>query len=131
MARKLIDGKAEWVAETDLLGADGDKDARYQIRCIDVDNYRRIVDSNTTKVLNRQLHRKEDHTDQKGVSDDALEYCLVAWEGIMDGDDPAPCVFEQKKKLPGPVITAIVEYATMGNGGRTADERRASFRATD
>lgn len=131
MARVLIDeSKPQWVEESDLI-ADGDKDVRYQVRPISVERWRALRKSNTSMVPNKYTHRKDEKVDDPGLQDDALDYCLVAWEGIYDGGNAAPCSLEHKKKLPVHVIGTLVDYASGMGGGRTAEERQESFRTTD
>jgi hypothetical protein len=134
VARALIDeNRSEWVAEKELI-ADGDPDVSYQIRPISVKTYRRISEEKTTLVLNRRTHRKDSETDHTAVSDALLDFALVGWKGIESAPGvAAPCTVDAKLALPGILITAIVEYATQTGGahGRSPEERRESFRATE
>lgn len=132
MARALIDeSQPEWVSEKDLIGADGDADAKYLIRPIGVDRYREFEKRCTKMVINRDSRRREPEVDRVAMSDLVLDHVLIGWEGILDGRTPVACSgLEIKKKLPGLVIGAITEYATQGGAGRTAEERADSFRAT-
>ncbi len=134
MARSLIDeSKSDWVAEKDLI-ADGDPEVSYQIRPVGVETHRAFVKQFTSKVPNRRTHRTDDIVDFEAVSDAVYDYALIGWKGIEDGGKPAPCEgLAAKKRLPGVLISAIGEYAmqTGGAHGRSPEERRDSFRATD
>lgn len=132
MARALIDeSNPEWVSERDLIGPDGDADAKYLIRPIPVDRYRAFEKQCTRMVINRDARRREPEVDRVAMSDLVLNHVLLDWEGILDGKHPVPCSdLAVKKKLPGVVIAAITEHATQGGAGRTAEERAESFRAT-
>jgi hypothetical protein len=132
VARALIDeSKPEWVPEKDLI-ADGDPDVSYQIRPISVETHRSLVKQFTSKVPNRRTHRTDDVVDFEAVSDAVYDFALTAWKGIEADGKPVPCdSLATKKKLPGMLISAIGEYAmqTGGAHGRSAEEKRESFRA--
>ncbi len=132
MARALIDETtSEWVTELDLIGKDGDDEAKYLIRPISVDRYTEFQKRCTKRTPNRHSRAMEDVIDHEGLRDLVLDFVLTGWEGILDGRTPVPCdSLEKKKKLPGLVISAIAERATQGGAGRTAEERAASFRTT-
>lgn len=134
MARALIDeSNPEWVSEKDLI-ADGDPEVSYHIRPVSVETHRGLVKRFTSKVPNRRTHRPDEIVDFEAVSDAVYDYCLIGWKGIESGGKPVPCDgLEIKKKLPGVLITEIGNYAmqTGGAHGRSPEERRESFRATD
>lgn len=132
MARALInESTSEWVKETDLIGKDGDEEARYEIRPISVDRYTEFQKRCTSRVPNRSSRAMEDVVDHQKLRDLVLDFVLIGWEGILDGTTPAPCSdLAKKKMLPGVVISAIADHATQGGAGRTAEERAASFRPT-
>ncbi len=131
MARALIDeGTSEWVSEVDLIGKDGDEEARYQIRPISVDRYTEFQKRCTRRTPNRHSRAMEDVVDHEQLRDLVQDFVLIGWEGILDGTKPAPCSdIGKKKMLPGVVISAIAERATQGGAGRTAEARAESFRA--
>ncbi len=134
MARALIDeNDLTWVPEKDLW-PDGDPECSYKIRPISVETHRSIVKQHTSKVPNRRTHRADEIVDFEAVSDATFDFALVDWKGIEDKGKPVPCDgLATKKRLPGPLITAIGEYAmqTGGAHGRSPEERRESFRGTD
>jgi hypothetical protein len=132
MARALIDeSTSEWVAETDLIGKDGDEEAKYLIRPISIDRYTEFQKRCTKRAPNRHSRAMEDVIDHEALRDMVLDHVLIGWEGILDGTKPVPCSeLAKKKMLPGVVISAIAERATQGGAGRTAEARAESFRAT-
>jgi hypothetical protein len=130
VARALINENApEWVAETDLMGKDGDPDAKYLIKPIGVDRYTEFEKRCTKRTPNKHSRAMEDVVDRETLRDMVLDFVLIGWEGILDGTTPVPCEgVERKKKLPGIIIGMIVERATQGGGGKTAEQRAESFR---
>jgi hypothetical protein len=133
VARKLIDeSKPEWVVEKDIY-PEGDPDVQYLIRPVAQDTFRRLQEQHTTKVLNRRTHQRDVEVDGAALSDAVLDQALVDWKGIQDSSGKTvPCELAAKKQLPGLLIEAITAHAlqTGGAAGRTADERKESFRAT-
>lgn len=133
MARALIDeSKPEWVTERDLLGPEGDAEAKYLIKPIGVDRYREFEKRCTSMQVNKHSRAREPKVDHIALSDLVFDHALIGWEGIIGSNGkPIACAdLATKKGLPGIVIGAITEYASQGGAGKTADERAESFRAT-
>jgi hypothetical protein len=128
MARSLLQLDAVVaVKETELaLGMPADPDVTYYLRPITVAKGREISALHTTTEFNRVTHRKDRTTDEHATLDALLEYCLVKWDGIKNGSDPAPCDPEHIKMLPAEVQLALVSRAQQGQV--TPAEREASFR---
>lgn len=115
------------VREADLeLTIKADKDAVYWVRPITVTVYRELFKANTRKVINKQMHRKEDETDRQALSDAMLDYAIVKWEGIISRGQPVPCTLEHKLRLPAEVQAALVDLAQSGQ--QTPEARAESFR---
>jgi hypothetical protein len=131
VARQALDeSEPQWVDEADLVG-DADPEARYLIRSISIDRARAISKEHTREVLNRRTHQKDEKRNNDATNDAMLDYALVDWQGVEAKGAALPCDgLANKKRLPGFVIAAIVEYACAGAAPRTPEERAESFRAT-
>lgn len=128
MARSLLQLDAVFtIRETDLpLALEKDPDVVYHLRPITLEKGRAISQSHTSAEFNRNTHRKEFRTDEGALFAALLDYCLVKWEGVKNGADPAPCDLPHKLLLPAEVQAALVTRAQEGQV--TAAEREASFR---
>ena len=127
MARSLLHQDAVFpVMEKDLeLSMAVDSEAVYHLRVITTDIGREILKRHTRKKPNKHTHRMDDETDDEAAANEMLDYCIVRWEGITNGADPAPCDFTHKMLLPSEVQAALVHIA---QEGPTHEEKAASFR---
>lgn len=132
MARVLRpDGDTIQITETDLPELDQpDKDARYTLRVFTQEKYRELETANTTKVINKRTHQSEPKLDDRGFSDDLVDWAIADWSGIVDGTGaPLPCTREYKLRLDGFVRAAIIRRAGANEVAQTGEERKAeSFR---
>ena len=127
MARSLLHHDAVFpVTEQELeLSIPVDKDAVYHLRVITTETGREILKRHTYKKPNKHTHKMDDITDNEAASNDMLDYCIVRWDGVKNGADPAPCDLAHKLLLPVEVQVALVQIAQVGP---TQAEQVASFR---
>jgi hypothetical protein len=127
MARHLLQDEPFPVRETDLaLGIPADPDAVYWLRPMTRDASREMRKRNTKQVPNRRTHQLESKVSDEQLDDDILDYIIVKWEGVTNGNGgPAPCDLAHKVKLPLEVQGALLARAV--EGGEPPDST-ASFR---
>jgi hypothetical protein len=89
--------------------------------------HREIQRANTKKVANR-ARGMEDYTDWPKVVDDLVDYVIVAWAGVVDKGEPAPCDREHKLRLDAPTKDALLERAGLNEIVAAGEQRAASFR---
>ena len=130
MALKLLSDDATiTVRDADLADVpDGDPDVTYTIRPVTREVMKDIVKARTTRQVDPSSRRMVDVLDKAGSDEDALDYALVAWDGILFNGDPAPCDRAMKLKLDPFRVSAIMEIAIRTQ--RAEEDRAASFRAT-
>jgi hypothetical protein len=118
MARMLLDPTKTFpVREVDLdLGDafEADAEVTYHLRPLTIDKARTITKAHTGEKFNVKTRRAEPVVDDETLQDALVDYCLVNWEGIVDGDVPVPCTLGNKLKLPGPIQSAIIRRASAG-----------------
>jgi hypothetical protein len=130
MPRELFDDDARIVVkETDLDLPKPDPDVTYTIRCISEEKWRDMQKGRTTYVLNKQTGRREPNVDWNALSDDAVDYLLLEWEGITAKGKPVPCERGYKLRLDGVVKAQLFELARTNQ--TSAEDRAHSFRATE
>jgi hypothetical protein len=134
MAKTLKEAGAQFVVRDSELVQDGDKDTSYTLRTLTRDKHREIQKANTEKVINKRTHQREDRVDWSAVTDDLIDYVIVAWTGILIGGKPAPCDRAHKLLLDTPTVDAMLERAGLnevtgrGDEGDEGEARDASFR---
>lgn len=101
------------VAETDLGLPDGDPDTVYVLRPITTGAY--------AGFMKRQ-------TSMGKLVEDALDYCLVDWRGIVFNGAPVSCTRDMKLRLPFDVAKVIVDRAGLGKVQAAEADRQESFR---
>jgi hypothetical protein len=128
MARPLLTEDHQFdVQEKDLgVAPPIDDEAVYTLRPITVEYARRVYKTHTHQELNRRTHQKDDHVDTVAAVNDLLDYCLVAWAGVVDRGQPVACVLANKLRLPSNIQTALIELAQQGQV--TPEATSASFR---
>jgi len=127
MARALLDDSVFPVREEELnTGIPIDKDAVYYLRAIDSETARRLWKAHTKQIPNPRTHQREQVTDTPALQDALLDYCIVRWDGISNGQQPAACDLEHKRQLPILVQAALIDRAQAGQV--TPEEKAASFR---
>jgi hypothetical protein len=79
--------------------------------------YRRITERERNEIRERNSDGPE--FDSEGFTRDVLKLCVVGWEGILDGDQPAAFTIENVEALPttvlGPLVAAIYGEAPRKN----------------
>lgn len=130
MPRELFDDDARIVVrETDLEDVTRpDPDVTYTIRHITEEKWRELQKRHTTYVLNKQTGKRDPVVAWDALSDDAVDYLLCEWTGIVSKGQPVPCERAFKLKLDGTVKAAL--FATARTNQTSAEDRSASFRAT-
>lgn len=119
------------VRDAELQGvADACEDVSYRVRQLPQGVARDIGKRHTRQQANPSTHRMEERQDTNAILDDAVDYVIVAWSGVvLPSGQAADCSRENKLQgLDAARKRALVELAT---SNRTAAEVRAeSFRST-
>lgn len=127
MSIVLQDQSKTWeVKDSDLIDG-GDKDTSYTLRFITKEKYREVIRRHTRRVANKQ-RGMEERTEWEAVSDDLLDYALVAWKGVKAGAADAPCTADYKNMLDTRRQSAILEAAGWNQIEEAPAQRAASFR---
>jgi hypothetical protein len=130
MPLQLLSGETViTVLDRDLPGVAGPcEDVTYKVRQLPQAVAREIGKRHTRKVANPSTHRMEEQQDTDAILDDAIDYILVEWSGVVMPDGtPAPC--SRENKLQGLDATRKKQLAEIAASNRTAAEVRAeSFR---
>ncbi len=79
--------------------SDGDPETTYTVRQIPPEVNRDITKRSTSHPPNRRTGSRETVVDHFAVFDDLLDYALIAWSGILDRGEPAPCERAYKMRL--------------------------------
>ena len=130
MAVHLLDeNNTREIKDADLPIPDTDQKTVYTIRDITKAKYREFIKRHTKKVTSRQ-RGMVDETDFQKVSDDLLDYALVAWKGVTlpGSTDDAPCIWENKARLDSVRSAAILDAAGIGQVEEASEQKKASFR---
>jgi hypothetical protein len=127
MAVKLLrDDDNITIKDADLVEG-GDKDTSYTLRHLTPEKIDEIRERHTRKAN----YRRPAKTNEKLVDQDLLDYVLIAWTGIVDGDKPAPCEIEYKLRLDKIRRSELLRTAGMAevvDDEEDTETRAASFR---
>ena len=79
--------------------------------------YRRIPTGVQSRIIQRNTRKGK--TDWQAVTKEFLEYIIIGWDGVMDGDSPVQ--FDQSliASLPADVLNDILDLAKSNNPGDT------------
>lgn len=98
---------------------DPDTDTQYdsttfRLRRLGGQESRRLQDKHTKKTW--RSHQRHVEIDRDAFFDDALDHCIVSWEGVQDAQSGAelPCTRELKLRLP---VALHLEIARVCFGG--------------
>jgi hypothetical protein len=130
MAKQLTEAGAQFTVTDAQILQDGDKETVYTLRRLTREKHREIVKANTERVINKRTHQREERTDWAAVTDDLIDYVLVAWSGVLYQGQPAPCDREHKMLLDAPTSDGLLERAGLNEitAGANPEAREASFR---
>lgn len=85
------------VRDVDLDVPSPDPATSYTLRMLSPEKSKALADQHTRIEWNKKNHEKERVTDWMALSEDSIDYVLVAWEGVEDADGkPAACTREAK-----------------------------------
>lgn len=120
------------VKDSDLVGvSDPCEDVSYKVRQLPQPVAREIAKKHTKSRPNPQTHRMEERQDADGILDDAIDYILVDWAGVVMADG-ATAECSRTNKLSGLDATRKRALGEIAASNRSAGEGRAeSFRGTD
>lgn len=112
---------------------DADPEVVYTIRPLRPVDIQRLKAPYVAKRFDPRTHaqvEKELTPEQaESFALDMVDYVLVAWAGVLDGDIPAECNRDNKALLDPRRRAALIKVATLNQITR-AEDRAASFRAT-
>jgi len=129
-AERLVIADVDLPMHEPMIGA-VDPEATYTLRRLTSADHERLRQPYVKHTFNRQTHKREElplsKEDAEAFSNALIDYVLVEWAGVVDGDTPAPCDAAHKAKLDGPRKVALVRAAMMNEVDRET-ARRDSFR---
>lgn len=127
MALRLLNDDEQVTVLDSALIEGGDQDTSYTIRKLTPEKQREIVKRNTRPGNYR---RTGDTINWNAVQDDQLDYVLLAWSGVKDGERDAECSRANKLMLDGVRKLALIDRAGMAEVIAAEEARDASFRGT-
>lgn len=125
----LSDDTQIQVVDTELSGvSNGDPEVSYTVRKLDPETHRKIVKKHTRTEFVRGVGRVKE-TDTDALTDELLDYVLVAWVGVLLKGEPAPCTKDLKVRgLDWERKRALLEKAGANDIAREPERRAESFR---
>lgn len=137
MALTLTRPDALTIITDDLLArydeqiVDVDPDVTYSLRALRSSDVQRLRQPYITMRYDPKTHRQVENELQPDQAEalalDLIDHVLVAWTGVLDGADPAPCSRDYKAMLDPRRRAALVRIATTNTITR-AEDRATSFR---
>lgn len=104
------------------------EDVTYQVRQIPPPLARAMAKRHTKRRPNPQTHQMEEQVDVDALSEEAIDYVVVGWSGVVLPDGtPAPCTKDNKVSgLDAARKIALTNIA--GSNSGAAEARAESFR---
>lgn len=103
----------------------GDTDTTYTIRLITREARREIVRKHTPARFN---NGRRDEMNSEAISEDLVDYVLVAWTGILFDGQPADCSRTNKLLLDQLRLSALLERAGLSQVIAAEVAQSESFR---
>lgn len=127
MALHLLDDEQRITITDDKLDGitGGDADTTYTVRQIPPSVSRTVAKRHATGPFNRQTGQRDLDADK--LTDDLLDYALVAWSGIQHQGKSVPCEREYKLLLDYPRKAALIVLA--GSNQVNREQQTQSFRS--
>lgn len=139
MALTLTRADQHTVVTDDVLArydeqiVDVDPEVTYTLRTLRAADVQRLRQPYLTYVFDPKSHKRVEGDMAPDAAEalalDLIDFVLIAWAGVVDGAEAAPCTRENKALLDPRRRAALVRVATTNTVTR-AEDRAASFRPT-